>query len=807
MTIAARKILNLLFVLVMVLSFSLVTAAPAQAIGNTDATLSALSLSSPSTTITPAFNSTIYTYNASVTNGVATINVNPTTNDVGATYVMRLGGPVVTNPVSLSVGDNSIVITVTASDISTTQDYTVTVNRATADNDATLSHLTLTSPNTSLSPHFYSGQTVYTASVASSVSSITVNATKNNSGASVNINGLGSSPQTVTLSLGSNTITIHVTAQDTTAQDYVVTVTVPPVSTDATLSDLTVNAGALTPLFNGTDNYTISVLYSVSSIKVTPTTTSSFATVKVNGVTVTSTHASGSIPLAVGLTVIPVVVTAQDGLATHTYYVKVTRAAVSHDATLSALAVSDGTLAPTFGPTILSYTDNVGNGVSSITVTPTTASPYASVIISPSSPVSLNVGLNTITIVVTAQDTTTTKTYTVKVNRAGIDITSPVGGVTWAVGSTHPITWLHGYDATGKYTISLSRNTGTSWTVIIANLPSTTGSYSWHLTGPDTTTAQIKVVNATGPLTAITANFAIGTIPGIPVLVSPTSGITNLDATSAIPLAWNAVAGATSYGVQVATASSFATPVLTDNTGSSPYAITGNTLEGNTQYYWRVNATNAAGTSAWSPPRVFHTGMQGPLPSDPYSSYSDRNHRLNATTVSATRIDLAWGSDGLHTLGFKIEREKTTGGTWAQIATVGPTILTYSNTTGLTANTQYSYRVRAYNAVGNSNYSNTDSAWTLPSVPTLVSPASGAINVSLPVTLKWSDASGADSYDVQISTDTQFQNIFEDGPSTSGTTYTPHHLNHNTQYYWRVDAENHGGSSDWSATLNFKTAP
>jgi hypothetical protein len=62
--------------------------------------------------------------------------------------------------------------------------------------------------------------------------------------------------------------------------------------------------------------------------------------------------------------------------------------------------------------------------------------------------------------------------------------------------------------------------------------------------------------------------------------------------------------------------------------------------------------------------------------------------------------------------GHKIERAPAAAGTFVQIATVGANVKTYTNT-GLSANTTYYYRVRGYNAVGNSAYSNTASAKTL----------------------------------------------------------------------------------------------
>lgn len=84
---------------------------------------------------------------------------------------------------------------------------------------------------------------------------------------------------------------------------------------------------------------------------------------------------------------------------------------------------------------------------------------------------------------------------------------------------------------------------------------------------------------------------------------------------------------------------------------------------------------------------------------------------LTATAVSRSSINLAWAHTSNTETGFKIERSAN-GSTWSQIATVGPNVTTYASA-GLSANKTYYYRVRAYNAVGNSPYSNTASAKTL----------------------------------------------------------------------------------------------
>ncbi len=101
-----------------------------------------------------------------------------------------------------------------------------------------------------------------------------------------------------------------------------------PASSDATLSNLTISAGAINPDFqSGTTSYTLSVDNAVASSSVTPTISQSNATVTVNGAAVSSGSASSLIPLTVGKTVLTTVVTAQDGSTTETYTVIIFRKA------------------------------------------------------------------------------------------------------------------------------------------------------------------------------------------------------------------------------------------------------------------------------------------------------------------------------------------------------------------------------------------------------------------------------------------------------------------------------------------------
>jgi hypothetical protein len=99
-------------------------------------------------------------------------------------------------------------------------------------------------------------------------------------------------------------------------------------------------------------------------------------------------------------------------------------AAASSNANLSALSISDGTLSPSFASGTTAYTANVSNAITSITVTPTQADVNASITVNgtpvvsgaASSAIALNIGSNTITTIVIAQNGST-KTHTLTITR------------------------------------------------------------------------------------------------------------------------------------------------------------------------------------------------------------------------------------------------------------------------------------------------------------------------------------------------------------------------------------------------------
>ena len=402
-----------------------------------DATLGALSLSGG--TLSPDFASGTLRYTATVPNAATSINVTATTNHNLATLTVdgdAVNSGVASGAITLSVGANSIPIVVTAEDSTTTQTYTVVVTRAASGTmtDATLSNLTISSGM--LDPVFASATTNYDATVDNSVASLTVTPTVSQSAATVTVNGTavtsGSASSAIALTVGDNTINIVVTAPDSsTMQSYSITVTRAALgaSNDADLSALTISSGTLSPVFaSGTTSYTVTVGYSVANLTVTPTVNQDAATVTVNGTAVNSGVASNAITLNEGTNTINIEVTAEDVATTQTYSITVTRAAASNDAALSALTISSGILDPVFASATTSYDVTVDNSVANLTVTPTVNQAAATVTVNgtavnsgvASSAIALSVGGNTINIVVTAEDATTTQTYSITVTRLAL---------------------------------------------------------------------------------------------------------------------------------------------------------------------------------------------------------------------------------------------------------------------------------------------------------------------------------------------------------------------------------------------------
>jgi trimeric autotransporter adhesin len=303
--------------------------------------------------------------------------------------------------------------------------------------------------------------------------------------------------------------------------------------------------------------------------------------------------------------------------------------AISANADLSNLVLSTGTLIPSFGSSTTSYTSSVSNSTSSVTVTPTTADAGATVTVNgssvtsgnASSSIALNVGDNTITTVVTAQDGTTTKTYTVTMTRAAAGVA--------ALTTTSALTGfgnvcINSTAGPNSFTLDGSGLDGTD--ISIAALPgfsysltsggSYTSTLNFSYTGSSFTGQTIYVKFNPTAVQAYDGNITLsgGGVSNYTVAASgsgvntaatvTTTSPTNITATTAIAngsITANGCSGLTDYGIEYSTSSGFGngtgTPISASNLSAGNFSVNLTGLAANTRYYYHAYATNGGGTS------------------------------------------------------------------------------------------------------------------------------------------------------------------------------------------------------------------
>ncbi|MCI8774048.1 MAG: hypothetical protein HFI50_09005, partial [Lachnospiraceae bacterium] len=270
---------------------------------------------------------------------------------------------------------------------------------------------------------------------------------------------------------------------------------------------------------------------------------------------------------------------------------------------------------------------------------------------------------------------------------------------------------------------------------------------------------QIRSNNADGSSSYCAAK-TVSTIP------NPPAAPVNVNAAStknSITITWDAVAGATSYDIQM---------------GNNTYNVTGTSktitgLSSDTSYSYRVRANNAGGNGTYSAYKTIRTLVAPPA--------VPTNIRATPSSFSVA-VSWSWvsGATG-YELWFNGTTYSLTG--------------TYQTVTGLKPSTSYTYKVRAKNSAGTSAYSATARVTTLvrpPAVPSNIK-ATAATNS---VTISWSAVSGASSYRVLF-----------DGTVYNGTatTRTFNGLEPGTDHTYAVSAINAGGSSGYSSQQTIRT--
>lgn len=300
-----------------------------------------------------------------------------------------------------------------------------------------------------------------------------------------------------------------------------------------------------------------------------------------------------------------------------------------------------------------------------------------------------------------------------------------------------------------------------------------------------TASVQLTVNNISDPI-----------LPSVPTAVSvTTTGQTTITVTwTDVPM--------TAQVFQILRALSGGTPIAIAQVSAPTLVYNDTGLTANTAYDYQVVAVAGLFSSAPSA-----TASATTFPAIPPATPPNAPSVLSAVAISQTRIDLGWTDNAGDEVGFSIERA-TGAGPFAQIATVSANVVTYSDTTVVAATT-YNYRVRAYNEIGNSAYSNTASVLTpsnpVPTVPTAPSVLAITSTSLTQIALGWQDNSSDEtSFDLQRRIGTG--NFATLATLPAGTVaYVDTAVVASTTYGYRIRAVNAVGASAFSNTASATT--
>ncbi|MFZ3136591.1 MAG: fibronectin type III domain-containing protein [Thermodesulfovibrionales bacterium] len=218
------------------------------------------------------------------------------------------------------------------------------------------------------------------------------------------------------------------------------------------------------------------------------------------------------------------------------------------------------------------------------------------------------------------------------------------------------------------------------------------------------------------------------------------------------------------------------------------------TVPGPDTYYYTVYAKNGSLYSAYS--------NEASATISPAAPVAPTNFTINAVTTD--QVVVSWIDNSTDETGFKIERKTGTGGTYSQIATVSANTTTYSDT-GLTDNTTYYYKAKAFNAGGDSSYSNEVSATTITALPAAPTNLTANTVSASQINLNWADnATNETGFKIERKTGggtyAQIATV-----SANVTAYSDTGLASNTIYYYRVRANNTAGDSSYSNEVSATT--
>ena len=276
-------------------------------------------------------------------------------------------------------------------------------------------------------------------------------------------------------------------------------------------------------------------------------------------------------------------------------------------------------------------------------------------------------------------------------------------------------------------------------------------------------------------------------------------------------LAWDAVAGVTTYTVEVESTGSNNTPFNVEtNVNGTTYTITG--LLANQSYKFKVRARCSGDNSDWADWVFFNSTSGSGTGGGGGSGAACAIPTGLAATSTATGMSLSWTAvPGVTTYTVEVENENPN--TTPYHIEVNVTGTTYAPT-GLLANQKYKFKVRSKCGSDHSDWSTAlqfisgtssgggtggGGTGTTCAIPTGLAATSTATGMSL----SWTAVSGVTTYTVEVENENPNTTPYHIEVGVTGTTYMPTGLLANQKYKFKVRSKCGGDHSDWSTALQF----
>jgi hypothetical protein len=296
-------------------------------------------------------------------------------------------------------------------------------------------------------------------------------------------------------------------------------------------------------------------------------------------------------------------------------------------------------------------------------------------------------------------------------------------------------------------------------------------------------------------LAALIIASGLGLAPMAPATSAPgaPTGLTpNQTSLAGLPvLSWNRVSSADSYDVQVSGSATFDN--LLWSTATYNRRATPNIQLPAGQTHWRVRSRDDSGASQWSSASFSRSALSGPAAISP-----PNGAQLNPPEEAAL---IAWQPiNGATQYTLEVSTD-------SQFVNPGA-IKTYTTQTSSyvvpdpVVATTYHWRVRASLGSGVVTEWSATQSYGMGGLekPVLVSPDNSAQAAPIrDVVLDWEPVLGAHTYNLQISTDRNFNTIDDARQGVVSTRYSPPVTLNNDQYYWRVTPVDVAGNKlDWA---------